>query len=128
MPLTGLSFTKRYNLPRCSLVHVFKNTVRSAQILVIQVSGKNLSPDGRHKAGTFHDWLKLRGKHKITIRQPVVKRLLADSVPDKKQGFFLSVINGNRKHSIQLLNAGNSPFQVCCQNHLCIAGRYKRVI
>ena len=119
---------KRYNLPRCSLVHILKNAIRSTQILMIQVSGENLSSDGRHKAGTFHDWLKLRGEHQIAILKPVVERLLADSVPDKKQGFFLPVINGNRKHSIQLLDAGNPPFQVRCQDHLRIAGGYKRVI
>ena len=128
MPFINFSLMKCYNLSRCGLVHILKNTIRSAQILVIQVSGKNLSPDGRHKAGTFHDWLKHRSKYKIAILQPVVKRLLADSVPDKKQGFFLPVINGNRKHSIQLLDAGNSPLQICCQNHLRIAGGYKRVI
>ena len=128
MPLMNLSLTKRYNLPRCGLINILKNTVRSAQILMIKVSGKNISSDGRHKSGTFHNWLKLRSKYQIAILQPVVKRLLADSVPDKKQGFFLSVINGNRKHSIQLLNTGNSPFQVCCQDHLRIAGGYERVI
>ena len=112
---------------RLQLIDVTKDRFRRLDVLLKEKAGQNLSPHLFGKARAIKDRLEFRRKDQILTVLPVVERLFPDPVPHEHHFARFPVIEGDGKHSVNMIHKLLPPFQVRRKNHLRVAGGLKRI-